>query len=211
MPFPPSPSLPSSPPPPPFSPRSTIAPLLQDNSFSWNYAAAARAGVPPDAILAEWRRELGANLKTNRLVAFGGLCSDSLGAVAFVHDMLVQSQEGFLRLFPAWPANASAAFATLRMRGAVLVSASFAGRAEWAGRVAGRTGGTVNATLLAEAGGELRLLSPWPAEPPSAVAITDAASGAAVQPTWSTLPGPNGGPLASFVARRGATYIVKHA
>jgi hypothetical protein len=74
--------------------------------------------------------------------------------------MLVQSQEGFLRLFPAWPANASAAFSTLRMRGAVLVSAAYVGRPEWAGRVAGRTGGTANATLLAGAAGELALLSP---------------------------------------------------
>lgn len=62
----------------------------QDNSFSWVFASAARAGVPPDVTLRHWRSELAAHAQTNRLVAFGGLCSDSLGTVAFVHDMLVQ-------------------------------------------------------------------------------------------------------------------------
>jgi len=181
----------------------------QDNSFSWVYAAAARAGVPPTDFLARWRAELANNLKTNRLVAFGGLCSDSLGAVALVHDMLAQSQEGFLRLFPAWPANASAAFSTLRMRGALLVSAAYAGQARWAGRVAGRTGGVVNATVFAEAAGPVRLLSPWPAAPTSAVAAVDAtAGGAAVPLAWSTVGGKAGGPLATWAAVKGHAYVV---
>ena len=182
----------------------------QANSFSWMYASAARAGVPPDVALAHWRGELRATAKPNRLVAFSGLCSDSLGAIAFVHDMLVQSQEGFLRLFPAWPANASAAFSTLRMRGAVLVSAAYVGRPEWAGRVAGRTGGTANATLLAGAAGELALLSPWPDAPTSAVSIVDAATGAPPPGgvSWGSVPGASGGPVASWAALKGHTYLV---
>jgi len=186
----------------------------QDNSFSWMYASAARAGVAPDAFLRRWRSELTVNAKTNRLVAFGGLCSDSLGAVAFVHDMLVQSQEGFLRLFPAWPANQSAAFSTLRMRGAVLVSAAYEGRPEWAGRVAGRTGGTANVTLFAEAGGALlALLSPWPASPTSAVRIVDAATGLppAGGVAWTSVGGAAGGPLATWRAAKGETYVVTAA
>jgi hypothetical protein len=180
----------------------------QDNSFSWVYASAARAGVPPDTVLAIWRRELTANLKTNRLVAFGGLCSDSLGAVAFVHDMLVQSQEGFVRLFPAWPGNQSAAFSTLRMRGAVLVSAAYEGRPEWAGLVAGRTGGTANATLLAGASGELALLSPWPAAPTSSVSVVDEATGLPASVSWGSVPGANGGPVARWAASKGHAYLV---
>ena len=94
------------------------------------------------------------------------------------------------------------------MRGAVLVSAAYDGRAAWAGRVAGRTGGVANVTLLAEAGGRLRLLSPWPAAPTAAVAVADAATGAHVAVTWTALPGPNGGPLASFDASKGGAYVV---
>jgi len=183
----------------------------QDNSFSWVYASAVRAGVPPDTFLPIWRRELTANMKTNRLVAFGGLCSDSLGAVAFVHDMLVQSQEGFVRFFPAWPANQSASFTSLRMRGAVLVSATFAGRAAWAGLVAGRTGtpGVTAISLLAEGGGRITILTPWGNVYASgAVTINDVATGEQMFIEWSELPGAFGGPLATFNATRGATYIV---
>jgi hypothetical protein len=181
----------------------------QDNSFSWVFAAAARAGVPPDTTLTLWRRELLANLKTNRLVAFGGLCSDSLGAVAFVHDMLVQSQEGFLRLFPAWPANQSAAFTSLRMRGAVLVSAAFTGRAAWAGLVAGRVPGVTMLSLHAEAAGRISLLSPWgPAYARGAVTVVDDATGQEVDVVWTSLPGAFGGPLAAFNASQGGNYTV---
>jgi hypothetical protein len=182
----------------------------QGNSFSWVYAAAARAGVPPDTTLGLWRKELRGQLKTNRLVAFSGLCSDSLGAVAFVHDMLVHSQEGFLRLFPAWPANQSAAFSQLRMRGALLVSAAYAGRPAWAGLVAGRTGGTANATILALAGGApVALLSPWPDAPTSAVTVVDRTAGnAPVALRWSSVAGRFGGPLMTFDSARGHVYVV---
>ncbi len=100
--------------------------------------------MAPDVILTHWRSALvnGAS-RTNRLVAYGGLCSDSLGAVAFVHDMLVQGQEGFLRLFPAWPGEVDAGFTTLRLKGALLVSAVYQGQARWAGFVAGRFAVTV--------------------------------------------------------------------
>ena len=188
-----------------------FTPWTQDNSFSWMYASAARAGVPPDEVLRRWRAELIPNLKTNRLVAFGGLCSDSLGAVAFVHDMLVQSQEGFLRLFPAWPGNASASFTTLRMRGALLVSAAYVGRPEWAGRVASRTGGTANVTVLAEAGGAVRFLSPWVDAPTSTVRVVDATTGGAVAVTWSVAPGASGGPLGAFDAARASEYVISLA
>ena len=180
----------------------------QDNSFSWMYASAARAGVAPDRTLAHWRAELLVSYRTNRLVAFGGLCSDSLGAIAFVHDMLVQSQEGFVRLFPGWPANQSAAFSTLRMRGAVLVSAAYEGRPEWAGLVAGRTGGTANATLLAGASGKLALLSPWPAAPTSSISVVDQATGQPVAVSWGSVPGASGGPLAQWTAAKGHAYLV---
>jgi hypothetical protein len=185
------------------------APWYQDNSFSWIFASAARAGIAPDVILGIWQPYLIRNMKTNRLVAFGGLCSDSLGAVAFVHDMLVQSQEGFLRLLPAWPANASASFESLRMRGALLVSASYVGRAEWAGLVAGRTGGTANVTITAEAGGVVSFLSPWPDSPTANVVVTDVtAGGGPINVTWTTLGGPFGGPIGNFTAARSHAYLI---
>jgi 2-dehydro-3-deoxygluconokinase len=133
--------------------------------------------------------------------------------VAFVHDMLVHSQEGFLRLFPAWPANQSAAFAQLRMRGALLVSAAYAGQPAWAGLVAGRAGGTVNATILALAGGApVSLLSPWPDAPTNAVTVVDRTAGnAPVTLRWSSVAGQFGGPLMTFDSARGHEFLYYRA
>ena len=186
----------------------TLTAWSQFNSFSWVYASAARVGWPPADTLRRFQAELasgagGGTSRTNRLVAFNGLCSDSLGAVAYVHDALVQGQEGFLRLFPAWPANLSAAFSSLRMRGALLVSAVYGGRAEWAGRVAGLTGGTLNMTVACEAVGKVSVLNPWPG---GAVTVADAATGTAQALTWGTVGGVNGGATFSWSGEAGRSY-----
>jgi hypothetical protein len=159
--------------------------------------------------LGHWHRELAASARTNRLVAFGGLCSDSLGAVAFVHDMLVQGQEGFLRLFPAWPAELDASFRSLRMRGALLVSAAYAGQAAWQGQVAGLTGGALNVSVLAENTAPVRLLSPWPAAGQSSISVVDLGSGASLGLQWSQVGGRNGGPALQWGALAGHSYVVR--
>lgn len=182
----------------------------QDNSFSWVYAAAARAGWPPSDILARFTAALASHARGNRLIAWGGLCSDSLGGVAYVHDALVQGQEGFLRLFGAWPGELDAAFSTLRMRGALLVSGAYKGRAGWAGRVAGLTGGVLNATVACEADGQVRVLSPWPgAGRAGGVRVVDAATGAPVALTWSTVGGVNGGDAFAWAGKKGRAYVAK--
>jgi hypothetical protein len=95
----------------------------------------------------------------------------------------LQSHEGFLVFFPAWQRGVSAAsFATLRARGAFLVTAAI----DAAGRVVPGVG------IQSEAGGACRLVSPWPqpqgsgsapsftvAEVPSGVAVEVEAGAAA--------------------------------
>lgn len=123
----------------------------QDNSFNWVFPAATRAGVPPSTTLSHWHGSLAAHARPNRLLAWGGACSDTLGAAQFPVDMLVQwnllpadlppplppapvnttdgappaGAPSLLRLFPAWPSNLTASFERLRMRGALLVSAVY--------------------------------------------------------------------------------------
>jgi hypothetical protein len=64
--------------------------------------------------------------------------------------MLLQSQRGLLRAFPAVPASwADVAFRTLRADGAFLVSAER------------RAAATLAVTVLAEAGGSLRMRDPF--------------------------------------------------
>ena len=50
---------------------------------------------------------------------------ENIGLSQAVNDMLLQSSNGTIRLFPAWPANEPAAFTTLRAKGALLVSATW--------------------------------------------------------------------------------------
>lgn len=173
---------------------------------SWVFSSAVRAGVAPSVIFPRWYSSLHTQSRRNRMVAFAGLCSDSLGAVAFIHDMCVQSQEGFLRLFPGWPGDLSASFNTLRMKGATLVSSVYVGKPEWAGTIAGVTGGVANITVQCESDGPVSILSPWPAAPQSDITVSD--GGAPVTISWSTVGGFMGGPMFTFPTTAGHAYIV---
>ncbi len=79
---------------------------------------------------------------------------------------MLQSWDGALRIFPAWPRNLAARFTTLRAEGAFLVSASWAN-----GRVD-------DLTVHSERGATCRLYPPWP----DGVSVTDG-TGAAVATT----------------------------
>ncbi len=73
-----------------------------------------------------------------------------LGAAAAVNEMLVQrTADGVIHLFPAWPKELPAAFETLRVPGALLLSASYDGKQ------------VTTVAVLAEAAGELALANPW--------------------------------------------------
>ena len=62
---------------------------------------------------------------TNFLAYAPGGGVENIGLSQGVNDMLLQSSGGILHLFPAWPRNEPASFATLRAKGAYLVSASW--------------------------------------------------------------------------------------
>ena len=64
-------------------------------------------------------------------------------------------------------------------------------------------------SLHAEGGGRITILTPWGnVHASGAVTIADAATGEQMFIEWSELPGDFGGPLATFNATRGATYLV---
>jgi alpha-L-fucosidase 2 len=68
-----------------------------------------------------------------------------------VDEMLLQSHDGIIRLFPVWPRQHDARFKTLRAYGAFLVSAAL-------------SGGTVkDVVLLSERGRPCVIQNPWPA------------------------------------------------
>jgi hypothetical protein len=75
------------------------------------------------------------------------LC-ESVGIAAAISEFLLQSADDIIRVFPAWPKEADAAFTNLRAQGGFLVSAK-----QKAGKV-------VKLEITATAGGKLRLLDP---------------------------------------------------
>ena len=79
-----------------------------------------------------------------------GNYSEQVAAAGIVSEMLMQSVGGIVRLFPAWPSDKEAHFQRLLAEGGFEISAS-----QVDGQV---TQLQINST----AGGQLRLLSPWP-------------------------------------------------
>lgn len=78
-----------------------------------------------------------------------GAWTESLGVIAPLQEMMLQSWDGALRVFPAWPRDLEAQFENFRAEGAFLVSAAWS-----QGRV-------TSLRVVSEAGGRCRLYPPW--------------------------------------------------
>jgi hypothetical protein len=92
-----------------------------DNGRSSWYAACARVGYDPGKILLEMRRAFDGSMANKLVWAAGGGLENVAEGLA-VNEMLLQSHEGVVRLFPCWPKNQDARFGNLRAVGAFLVS-----------------------------------------------------------------------------------------
>jgi len=79
-----------------------------------------------------------------------GLQTEGLGIIAPIQEMLLQSWDGILRIFPYWPDGRAARFERLRARGAFLVSAA---------KSADGAIGPIE--IHSERGGACRMLLPW--------------------------------------------------
>jgi hypothetical protein len=86
-----------------------------------------------------------------------GAWTESLGVIAPLQEMMLQSWDGALRIFPAWPRSLEARFDGFRAEGAFLVSAACS-----QGRV-------TRLEIVSEKGAPCRLYPPWPA----GVTVTD--------------------------------------
>lgn len=79
-----------------------------------------------------------------------GAWTESLGAAAPLQEMMLQSWDRALRIFPAWPAKVDARFESFRAEGAFLVTASW------------KNGRVDDLAIRSERGAVCRLYSPWP-------------------------------------------------
>ncbi len=95
------------------------------NAFPTFYTAAARVGYDPETILTHLREQLKSHGLQNLFVYYGGGGIECCSAVpSCINEMLMQSHEGVIRLFPVWPKSKDAQFWNLRADGAFVVSAS---------------------------------------------------------------------------------------
>lgn len=93
------------------------------NGFPTIFTAAARVGYNPEVILQELRRQCLEHSYPNLFIFFGGGGIECCSAVpSAINEMLIQSHEHVIRLFPVWPREKDASFTNLRAVGAFLVS-----------------------------------------------------------------------------------------
>jgi hypothetical protein len=122
----------------------------QENAFPKVFTQAVRIGYDPATVIAQLTQQINQNMVGNLRIRDPHHGIEKSGATEAVNSMLLQSNQGVLDLFPAWPRSRDASFTRLRAKGAFVVSARL-------------SGGTVSGvTVTSEAGGTLRVGNPWP-------------------------------------------------
>lgn len=97
---------------------------LDDNGSNSYLPAGARIGVDPQFLIDGLRDNIKEFALPNRLFRHHGGGIEHLTTVpATINEMLMQSHEGVIRLFPCWDKSSPASFKRLRADGAFLVSA----------------------------------------------------------------------------------------
>ncbi len=97
---------------------------LDDNGSNSYLPAGARIGVNPAFLLEGIHQNIKEFGLPNRLFRHHGGGIEHLTTIpATINEMLMQSHEGIIRLFPCWNKNDDASFQNLRADGAFLVSA----------------------------------------------------------------------------------------
>jgi hypothetical protein len=127
-----------------------MARWVDGNAFSSFYTAAVRVGYDPAIILRHLRDQCENHAYPNLILFYGGGGVETCGGFLAVNEMLLQSCDGVIRLFPVWPKALDARFGNLRASGALLVTAELKG------------GEITNVQLLSEKGFDCTVQNPWP-------------------------------------------------
>lgn len=97
---------------------------LDDNGSNSYLPAGARIGVNPDFLIEGIRQNIKKFGLPNRLFRhYGGGIEHLTTIPATINEMLMQSHQGVIRLFPCWNKKDDASFENLRADGAFLISA----------------------------------------------------------------------------------------
>jgi alpha-L-fucosidase 2 len=124
---------------------------IPNNNHPLTAPALARVGYDPAKLLDNMRTAVEKNAYPNGYIFFyGGGVETASSIPGAINEMLLQSHEGVIRLFPVWPKDRDARFEHLRAYGAFLISS------DW-------TQSQVRSlTIESEKGKLCRLENPWP-------------------------------------------------
>ena len=121
------------------------------NGIETVFPGAARVGYDPDLLLQHLKTRILASSYPNLLITQAGGGVETLSAVPLtIHEMLMQSYEGVIRIFPNWNPKRDASFETLRAYGAFLVSAAI------------RNSLITSVKIYSEKGRPCEVINPWP-------------------------------------------------
>jgi hypothetical protein len=94
-----------------------------NNGFCKISPIAARIGWPADDLVEKFKAAILHQWRPSNLTVFqGGGGIETSGLIEALDSMLLQHENGVLRIFPNWPKTMGASFTRLRAKGAFLVS-----------------------------------------------------------------------------------------
>lgn len=121
------------------------------NGIETVYPAAARIGYPAKELLNQLKNRIKMGSYPNcYIVAKGGGLETTSAVPCTINEMMLQSYEGIIRIFPNWDRDINASFTTLRAYGAFLVSSSI------------KDGVIGPVTIKSEQGRPCKMENPWP-------------------------------------------------
>lgn len=122
-----------------------------NNGIETVYPAAARVGYPAKKLLEQLRERIKLASYPNCYIYASGGGIETLSAVPnTINEMMMQSYEGIIRIFPNWDREIDGSFRDLRAYGAFLVSSSM------------RNGKIERVIIKSEQGRNCKIENPWP-------------------------------------------------
>ena len=160
----------------------------QENSFPKVFTQAARVGYPAQQLINLFKNEVNNKTAANLRVKDNNHGLEKAGALEALNNLMLQSDDGIVKVFPVWPSGNNASFVKLRERDALLVSSSL-------------SGGVVQyVDITAEKARTVKLSNPWSS---GTVTITQVGGG--------NVSFTNSGGVLTFTAAAGATYNITNS
>ena len=121
-----------------------------NNGFCKEFPIAARIGWPADDLVSKFKAAIVYHWRPSNLTDFqGGGGIETSGSIEAIDSMLLQHEDGVMRIFPDWPNSMDATFHHLRAKGAFLVSSEQ------------RSGHVTYVDITSEQASTLTVQSPW--------------------------------------------------